>query len=152
MEIVRYTPDWKAKWDNFVENSNNGTIFHKQIFFDYHTPGKFSFNHLMILDKGNIKAVLPGRLQSDGMFESPIGASYGSLVTDDIRFAEALDMIDLLIEFGKKEGFKGYSLTAAPDIQVVSSLIHRKIFSKNLPQRQDETSVRPSKKAGWMLR
>ncbi len=116
MEIVRYTPDWKAKWDNFVENSNNGTIFHKQIFFDYHTPGKFSFNHLMILDKGNIKAVLPGRLQSDGMFESPIGASYGSLVTDDIRFAEALDMIDLLIEFGKKEGFKGYSLTAAPDI------------------------------------
>lgn len=116
MEIIEYSPEWKERWDRFVDTSNNGTVFHKQIFFDYHTPGKFSYNHLIILERGNIKAVLPGRIMPDGYFESPIGASYGSLVTGDIRFAEALDMIDLLIAFGKEKGFKGYILTSAPDI------------------------------------
>jgi hypothetical protein len=116
MEIIEYSPEWKSRWDSFVENSNNGTVFHTQKFFDYHPVGKFSFNHLIIIDKGNIKAVLPGRVMPDGYYESPIGASYGSLVTDDVRFAEALEMVDLLIEYGKKSNYKGYLLTSAPDI------------------------------------
>ncbi len=53
MEIIRYTDDWKEKWDKFVEESNNGTLFHLQRFFGYHTPEKFTFNHLIFLEKGD---------------------------------------------------------------------------------------------------
>lgn len=118
MEIIEYTPEWKEQWDAFVDESNNGTMFHKQRFFDYHADGKFSFKHLIFLEKGNIFALLPGGI-AEGYYESPIGASYGSIVTRDLRFNKALELVDTLIAYGKKEGLKGFLLTSAPMIYEV---------------------------------
>ncbi len=115
MEIIEYTEKWKDKWDNFVLNSNNGTMFHLQKFFDYHRPGKFNFNHLIFLNKGEIAAVLPGQIK-DGLFESPIGASYGSIVTKDIKFSFAMELIGTLLDYGRKAGIKEFMLTPAPMI------------------------------------
>lgn len=115
MEIINYTEEWKEKWDNFVLESNNGTMFHLQKFFDYHTPGKFNFNHLIFLDKGKIKALLPGAIINE-TFESPIGASYGSIVTKDVKFVEAMEIVSTLLEWGEKNGIKEFTLTSAPMI------------------------------------
>jgi len=115
MEIIRYSEEWREKWDRFVLESNNGTMFHLQKFFDYHIPGKFKFDHLIFIKNTNIIAVLPGRIK-DGAFESPVGASYGSIVTKDVKFEEALEIVTTLIEWGKKEGLKEMVLTAAPMI------------------------------------
>ncbi len=115
MEIIKYSNEWKEKWDRFVLNSNNGTMFHLQKFFDYHTPGKFQFDHLIFLDEGKIAAVLPGRLK-DGVYESPIGASYGSIVTGDVKFAKAMEIVSSLLEYGRKNGIKEFELTPAPMI------------------------------------
>jgi len=101
MEIIEYSEYWKHKWDEFVLESNNGTMFHMQKFFDYHNPGKFTFNHLIFLDSGNIMAVLPGARHGD-LFESPIGASYGSIVTKDVKFSDAMEIISTLLEYGRK--------------------------------------------------
>ncbi len=116
MEIVKYTEEWKEKWDEFVMKSNNGTMFHLQKFFDYHTPGKFTFDHLMFIEKGNIVALLPGSVVDDMVYESPIGASYGSLVLGDYTFSKTLDIVDTLINYGKSEGYKKLMLTSAPMI------------------------------------
>lgn len=114
IEIVEYTPEWKEKWDKFVDESNNGTIFHLQKFFDYHEPGKFKFNHLMFLEKGELVALLPGAIVSEDKFESPIGASYGSIVTKDVKFKRALELVSTLLEYAKQNGIKEFELTAAP--------------------------------------
>lgn len=113
MELIKYSDEWKEKWDHFVLKSNNGTMFHLQKFFDYHTPGKFKFDHLLFVEKNKIKALLPGRL-TNGLFESPIGASYGSIVTGDIKFAEAMELVSALLEYGRKNGIKEFELTPAP--------------------------------------
>lgn len=115
MEIVKYTDAYKEAWDEFVLESNNGTMFHMQKFFDYHHEGKFHFDHLLFIEKDNIQAVLPGAIKND-MYESPIGASYGSIVTKDLRFHDALRMVDTLEEWAKKEGLSGLMLTSAPMI------------------------------------
>ncbi len=115
MEVIEYTEDWKEEWDKFVLESNNGTMFHMQKFFDYHEPEKFSFNHLMIMDKGNIVALLPGAIL-DGMFESPIGASYGSFVIKDISFKKTMEIVSTTLDYGRKRGYKGFMLTSAPMI------------------------------------
>ena len=115
MEIIEYTEKWKDKWDNFVLESNNGTIFHMQKFFDYHPEGKFTFNHLIFLDKGNIAALLPGS-RIGSLYESPIGSSYGSVVTKDVKFAYAMEMVSALLEYGKKNGIKEFLLTSAPRV------------------------------------
>lgn len=115
MEIVEYSKKYKEMWDEFVIRSNNGTMFHLQKFFDYHEPGKFDWHHLMFFEKGNLKAVLPGTLEN-GVFESPIGASYGSLVTEDITFKETLQLVDSMLDYGKSNGVKHFVLTSAPMI------------------------------------
>jgi len=115
MEIIEYSENWKDKWDQFVLESNNGTIFHMQKFFDYHSPGKFYFNHLIFSDKGRITALLPGSRIGD-LYESPIGASYGSIVTKDVKFAEAMEIVSTLIEYGKDVGVKEFLLTSAPRV------------------------------------
>ncbi len=117
MEIIKYTEEWKDKWDEFVLNSSNGTMFHMQKFFDYHEPGKFQFNHLIFLEKGKIVALLPGSIVENGtVFESPIGASYGSIVVKDIKFRKALEIVDVLLDWGKRNGIKEFILTSAPMI------------------------------------
>lgn len=113
MKIIPYTNDWKELWDSFVLNSNNGTMFHLQKFFDYHPPEKFQFNHLIFLKKDEIIAVLPGLLIK-GLFESPIGASYGSIVVGDIKFKTAMEIITLLLEYGKKNRIREFMLTPPP--------------------------------------
>jgi len=115
MEIIEYSEEWKTKWDNFVLESNNGTIFHLQKFFDYHPKENFTFNHLIFLDKGNITGLLPGSRIGD-LYESPIGSSYGSIVTKDVKFAYAMEMVSVLLEYGRKNGIKEYLLTSAPRV------------------------------------
>jgi len=116
MEVIKYSEQYRKKWDEFVRNSNNGTIFHLQRFFDYHILDKFKFNHLMVIDKGNIAALLPGSIVDDNIFESPIGASYGSLVLSDISFKKTMDIVSAILDYGRKNGLKGFLLTAAPMI------------------------------------
>jgi hypothetical protein len=115
MKIIEYSEVWKDKWDQFVLESNNGTMFHMQKFFDYHKSGKFTFNHFIFVDRGNIVALLPGARNGD-VFESPIGASYGSIVTKEVKFAQAMDIVSTLLEFGKNIGIKEFLLTSAPRV------------------------------------
>jgi hypothetical protein len=116
MEIIEYTPKWENRWDQFVLSSNNGTMLHLQKFFQYHKIGKFSFNHLIFLDKGNISAVLPGSVINNLTFESPIGSSYGSIVTGDIKFSKSIEVVETLINYGKEKKWKEIILTSAPRI------------------------------------
>jgi len=113
MEIIKYTEEWRDKWDEFVLHSNNGTIFQMQRFFDYHLPGKFNFNHLVFLKNGNIAGVLPGAIYGR-MFESPVGASYGSIVTGDLKYADAEEFVESLKEYALNNNIDELLLTPAP--------------------------------------
>lgn len=115
MDIIPYSESWKQKWDNFVLKSNNGTMFHLQKFFDYHPENKFQFNHLIFLENNEIVALLPGSLK-DGVFESPVGASYGSIVIGDYSFKKIMEIVSALKEYGKIAGIKEFVLTSAPMI------------------------------------
>lgn len=115
MEIIPYSESWKQKWDAFVLKSNNGTMFHLQKFFDYHPENKFQFNHLIFLENNEIVALLPGALK-DGVFESPVGASYGSIVIGDYSFKKIMEIVSALKDYGKANGIKEFVLTSAPMI------------------------------------
>lgn len=125
MKVIEYSEKWKQAWDDFVLNSNNGTMFHLQRFLDYHTPEKFTFNHLLVVDDlDRIIAVLPGSLK-DGIFESPIGASYGSIVLGDYKFKKTMEIVTAIIKYGKANSYKGFLLTPAP-------MIYEKYQNQNL--------------------
>lgn len=123
--VRNYEAKLHQVWDNFVLNSNNGTLFHLQSFLDYHPEGKFQFHHLMFYDRDEIIAVLPGGIVDGNIFWSPLGASYGSLVTRDISFEKALMLVDTMMNYFDKNNFKEIFLIPPP-------IIYNKKISQNI--------------------
>jgi len=126
LTIHEYTEENFDEWDNFVTNSNNGTIFHLQKFLKYHTVGKFEFTHYIVRKDAQIVAVIPGGFKENGnIYWSPVGASYGSIVTDDLPFELSLAIVDEIINFFKSKGTKEIFLIPPP-------LIYSKIYNQHL--------------------
>lgn len=115
IEVIPYTKSWKSRWDEFVQDSNNGTMFHLQRFLDYHSPDRFEWHHLLFVEKEEIIAVLPAAIQGSTL-ESPIGASYGSFVTKKISFEKSLTLVDCFSDYCREKNIERTLLTAAPFI------------------------------------
>ncbi len=124
IEVVPYSEDLKDRWDRFVLESNNGTIFHLQKFLDYHPKNRFNWHHLVFMEKKEIIAVLPGAAMGS-TFESPIGASYGSLVTNVIEFSRALELVDAFSDYCREHSFERALLTPPP-------FIYQRVISQNI--------------------
>jgi hypothetical protein len=123
--VIPYTKEWSKRWDEFVLASNNGTMFHLQRFLSYHEQEKFRWHHLIFLDgKKHIVAVLPAGVMGSTI-ESPVGASYGSFVTNDLPFATALELVDAFSDYCRDAGFERALLTPPP-------FIYQRVLSQNI--------------------
>lgn len=114
--VHEYKPELRNEWEQFVRKSNNGTMFHLQDFLDYHPEGKFNFFHLMFRDNDKLIGILPGGIVNSNTFWSPVGASYGSIVTGDLHFEKALDIVDALLDYGRKNKWSQLFLIPPPFI------------------------------------
>ncbi len=107
-------------WDNFVFSANNGTLFHTRRFLNYHPEERFNDYSLEFYKKEKLVSVFPAAIietESSRTLVSHPGASVGSFVVpEDLAFADALEMVERLIEYSKKEGFDGIKLTQPPTI------------------------------------
>lgn len=101
IRVRQYTSADASSWDEFVDASFNGTMFHKQAFLAYHQPDRFQFHHLVFERDNNIVALLPGGLRdNNSVFWSPMGASYGSFVTKDISYEMSQAIVDAFLDYG----------------------------------------------------
>src|SRR5581483_3441123 len=127
VRVVQYDPLLHKKdWDAFIPPSMNGTVFHCQKFLDYHPEGRFEFHHLLFYQGAQLVAVLPGALREHGrVFESPLGASYGSFVTEDISAQTALDIVAAFERHVRSMGVEDVYLTSAP-------VIYQPVLTQNL--------------------
>lgn len=127
VRVVEYVEEThKALWDAFVLRSMNGTAFHLQQFLAYHPAGKFDFHHLLFFDRDRLVAVLPGGFSKDHKnFESPMGASYGSFVVEDIDAATALAIVWAFEDHIEALGVQEVFLTSAP-------VLYQPVLSQNL--------------------
>jgi hypothetical protein len=78
------------EWDEFVENSDNGTMFSKRRFLSYHAKDKFKDKSLCITKDGKLHSIFTAALiERDGkkILSSHPGASYGGFVhNSDLNF------------------------------------------------------------------
>lgn len=115
IEVIPFEPGMRGIWEKFVAESNNGTMFHKLAFLDYHKPGRFEFSNLTFWKDGKLLSVLPGGFKEDGRtYWSPVGASYGSLVTGDLPFEVALELVDAMMEYFREKGTEEIFLIPPP--------------------------------------
>ena len=83
ISIKKYTEKLNNIWDDFIFNSNNGTIFHTQQFLSYHQNKKFTNHSLLFFDKDILLAVLPATIiknNNQNILCSHPGASSGGVV------------------------------------------------------------------------
>ena len=99
-------------------------MFHLLRFLDYHPANSWSFQHLLFRENGRLVGVLPGGLKADGSFWSPMGASYGSVVTLDTSFERSLAIVDALIDYARQQGITDLYLIPPPLIYTINYSQH----------------------------
>ncbi|MDI6839526.1 MAG: GNAT family N-acetyltransferase [bacterium] len=113
-EVLRFKENERKKWEEFVETSENGTIFHLRKFIDYHPKGKFVDHSLIFSKKGNPIALFPAVIKGDKLISHP-GASYGGFVMKEgIGIRESSQIVETLLNYSKKQGIKRIEITQTP--------------------------------------
>lgn len=105
IEIFRYNSEVKEEWDNFIQNSKNGTFILLRGYIEYHSD-KFVDHSLIFRKKGIIEAILPGNV-SACKYYSHQGLTYGGLITsNNITTRDVLEIFKITISYLKSIGIK----------------------------------------------
>ena len=134
--VIRpYGPEDAAAWKAFLQDSNNGTLFHDLEFLAYHPPGKYNFHHLVAFRGTDIEAVIPGALSADGIFVSLAGASIGGPAVKKSLPAEVcMHLVEALQLYCNSAGWQGIEITLPPPIyhdepdQIIEFALHARGF------------------------
>jgi hypothetical protein len=109
----------RSEWNEFVENSSSGTIFHRLDFLDYHPDDRFEEHPLMFYYGGQrLLGVFPLALvkgENSVIAKSPYGGSYGGFaVNSDIKFRYADEMVELLLDYVRDIGAERLIIRPTP--------------------------------------
>lgn len=120
LKLVKYEDKYYGQWNNFIESSNNGTIFHRLDFLDYHKDRFKDNTHNLLWLKGDtIFAVMPFAIFNENnklVGKSPYGASFGGLVYGKkFHLKYAIEIVDSLHKYINDLGINEISITLTPD-------------------------------------
>jgi len=76
ISIIKYHADMASRWDEFVQQSRNGTFLHQRAYMDYHSD-RFTDCSLIACRDGKWCAIMPACLDA-GTLYSHRGLTYGS--------------------------------------------------------------------------
>lgn len=117
MEIVRYTPDKKAAWDNFVRESQNGTFLFYRDYMEYHADRFTDFSWIVYDEKGNLIALLPACYEDHTVY-SHKGLTYGGLIVArrHLLIPKIIEIFTLFIVTFRSLGIKQFIYKPVPHI------------------------------------
>lgn len=114
-EVRRYTPDKAEAWNQFVEESKNGTFLFNRNYMDYHQD-RFVDHSLMIYRNERLYAVLPAN-EKGKAWVSHGGLTYGGLVMSKACSASGvLEVFSSLNNYLAGQGFQHVVYKAIPHI------------------------------------
>ncbi len=118
LTLVRYDESHRQLWDDFVWQSNQGTLFHTRAFLAYHPPGRFIDASLLFFKRGGLRAVLPAAQSTHAgrmVLRSHPGASFGGLVTPAVLSVQEIDrIVTLLLAHCREQDLAGVEITLPP--------------------------------------
>jgi hypothetical protein len=116
--------------DLIINESDNGTLFHRPLFLQYHAVDKFPDTQPVVISffrKEKLVACISGAIQyanDEKRFISPFASSYGGLVFHQhLTFKEIEEVYMELLDYLHKE-FSHIKLTSTPCFQSLSGKSH----------------------------
>ncbi len=88
MEFIKYTRQYKRRWDDFVKNSKNSHFFFQRDYIEYHSD-RFDDFSLMVFEGNKLLALLPANRQAD-ILHSHQGLTFGGFLVDDKMKTETM--------------------------------------------------------------
>jgi len=120
IDIIKYDNSMTEMWDEFVWQSNNGTIFHTRKFLNYHPADRFEDQSLIFKKNKKNIAIFPATLKYEGhrkILTSHRGASYGGIITrSTISIKDSFAIVNAIQDYARETGYKGIELTPPPQI------------------------------------
>jgi hypothetical protein len=120
LRVVPFDPNGAEQWDEFVWQSNNGTLFHTRAFLAYHPPARFHDGSLLFFKDGKLLAVLPAATrpgENDPILRSHPGASFGGFVTgSSLALHDAERLVAYFLACCRESGYAGVELSLPPQI------------------------------------
>lgn len=104
-KIIKYDSTKKIEWDDFVENSKNGTFLFKRDYMDYHSD-RFIDSSILIYNRNNLVSIFPSVVDRDKI-SSHAGLTYGGLITNfKIDVIIVLEILKLIVDYYKNIGIR----------------------------------------------
>lgn len=115
IQVVKYHPDQKEIWNQFVEKAKNATFLYNRDFMDYHSD-RFEDFSLMVFENDELLAVLPGN-KTGNEVHSHQGLSYGGLVLHkSAYFKKTAEIVKEILQFLEKNNIEKLHLKLLPKI------------------------------------
>ena len=117
--IRKYSALDETNWDDFIQSSLNGTIFHLRKFLSYHINRKFIDHSLLFIKNNLIISIFPAveiMENNEKVLYSHPGASYGGFVYNDISYADAEEIINLTDSYCIDNNYKKIFFVSTPII------------------------------------
>lgn len=110
-----YNAENKLEWDEFIDNSKNGTFMLKRGYMDYHSD-RFQDFSLMFYDDDRLIALMPASIHGDEV-HSHGGLTYGGIVTNKkMTTQKMLDVFDCMKEFLAQNNIKKLIYKCIPSV------------------------------------
>lgn len=120
LRVVTFAPNDAATWDDFVWQSNNGTLFHTRAFLSYHPAQRFNDDSLLFFKEGKLLTLLPAAVrngEASRILRSHPGASFGSFVSgSDLSLRDAERVVTHFLAYCRERGYAGAEITLPPQI------------------------------------
>ena len=113
LTIQKYNSELKVIWNQFVDESKNGTFILKRDYMEYHSD-RFTDYSLFIYDKNKLVAIMPASIHGDEV-RSHGGLTYGGFIVNRKMTVQLmLSVFDNVICFLKEEGVKKFLYKRVP--------------------------------------
>ena len=115
IEIKKYNIEYKSIWDEFINNSKNGTFMLKRDYMDYHSD-RFVDCSLMFYEDGKLIAVMPASLHENEL-RSHGGLTYGGMISSNkLSTQKTLEIFEKLKDFLKEKNIKKLIYKRVPSV------------------------------------
>ena len=116
MKLRRYAATDAAPWNQFVQNSKNGTFLFQRSYMDYHADRFSDHSLIAISDGGKWMAVLPACKKAD-VLSTHAGLTYGGWVTDSaMTCPDMMHLFDQMLIYLALQGFASVRYKSIPHI------------------------------------
>ena len=126
-----YNSSLKSQWDNFINESKNGTFLFNRDFIEYH-KNRFKDYSILFYKLDKLIAVFPANRLDDKIY-SHQGLTYGGLIlSKQIKFSDVFQIFNLLLSHLYETNYSTLIIKEIPEIykalpsSEVNYLLHRK--------------------------